>query len=52
MLVLGFMLPAFANDLQLTIGQCGSLVTWTMLGSVAGGLAFGALSDRLAQSEF
>ncbi|MBS0344308.1 MAG: MFS transporter, partial [Proteobacteria bacterium] len=27
-------------------GQAGSLVTWTLVGAVAGGIFFGALSDR------
>jgi MFS family permease len=49
MLILGFMLAAISSDLGLTPTQAGSLVTWTMLGAVAGGLAFGALSDHLGR---
>jgi MFS family permease len=45
LLILGFMLSAIARDLQLTPGQSGSLVTWTLVGAVAGGLLFGMLSD-------
>jgi MFS family permease len=45
LLILGFMLSAIAKDLQLTPGQSGSLVTWTLVGAVAGGLLFGVLSD-------
>ncbi|MFT3719694.1 MFS transporter [Pseudorhodoferax sp.] len=45
LLILGFMLPAISADLQLTPGQAGSLVTWTLVGAVAGGILFGALSD-------
>jgi len=45
LLILGFMLTAIARDLQLTPGQSGSLVTWTLVGAVAGGLLFGMLSD-------
>jgi MFS family permease len=45
LLILGFMLSAIARDLQLTPGQSGSLVTWTLVGAVAGGLLFGVLSD-------
>ncbi|WP_345541418.1 MFS transporter [Variovorax defluvii] len=45
LLILGFMLPAISADLHLTTGQAGSLVTWTLIGAVAGGIFFGALSD-------
>ncbi len=46
LLILGFMLPAITAGLQLTAGQAGALVTWTLIGAVAGGILFGALSDR------
>ncbi len=46
LLILGFMLTAISADLSLTSGQAGSLVTWTLIGAVIGGLIFGALSDR------
>ena len=46
LLILGFMLSAIAADLGLTPAQSGSLVTWTLIGAVAGGIIFGALSDR------
>jgi benzoate transport len=49
MLILGFMLAPISVDLGLTSAQAGSLVTWTMLGAVAGGLLFGYLSDRLGR---
>lgn len=45
LLILGFMLPAIAADLHLSSSQAGSLVTWTLIGAVAGGLIFGVLSD-------
>lgn len=45
LLILGFMLSAISADLQLSPTQAGSLVTWTLVGAVAGGLIFGALSD-------
>ena len=46
LLILGFMLSAISADLNLTPAQSGSLVTWTLIGAVAGGIVFGALSDR------
>ncbi|OOF71398.1 MFS transporter [Rodentibacter caecimuris] len=46
LLILGFMLSAISADLALTPAQSGSLVTWTLIGAVAGGIIFGALSDR------
>jgi MFS family permease len=49
MLILGFMLPAISAALVLTSTQAGSLVTWTMLGAVAGGLIFGPMSDHLGR---
>ena len=46
LLILGFMLSAISTDLNLTPAQSGSLVTWTLIGAVVGGILFGALSDR------
>ncbi|MGC6359388.1 MFS transporter [Bisgaard Taxon 45] len=46
LLILGFMLSAISADLTLTPAQSGSLVTWTLIGAVAGGIIFGALSDK------
>ena len=46
LLILGFILPAIAADLALSTAQSGSLVTWTLVGAVFGGIAFGMLSDR------
>ncbi|MBP0592934.1 MFS transporter [Paraburkholderia sp. LEh10] len=45
LLILGFMLPAIAADLHLSSTQAGSLVTWTLVGAVMGGMIFGVLSD-------
>jgi MFS family permease len=45
LLILGFMLPVITADLHLSSAQAGSLVTWTLIGAVAGGLIFGVLSD-------
>ncbi|AET92328.1 MFS transporter [Burkholderia sp. KK1] len=49
LLILGFMLPAIALELHLTTQQSGALVTWTLIGAVAGGIIFGALSDRFGR---
>ena len=46
LLILGFMLSAISADLGLTPAQSGSLVTWTLIGAVFGGIVFGALSDK------
>ena len=46
LLILGFMLSAISADLNLTPAQSGSLVTWTLVGAVVGGIVFGSLSDR------
>jgi MFS family permease len=39
------MLRAISADLHLTPPQAGSLVTWTLVGAVVGGILFGVLSD-------
>ena len=49
LLILGFMLAAISKDLGLAGAQAGSLVTWTLVGAVAGGILFGALSDRFGR---
>ena len=41
LLILGFMLSLISADLGLTSAQAGSLVTWTLVGGVAGGIGFG-----------
>ena len=45
LLILGFMLRAISAELHLTPPQAGSLITWTLIGAVAGGFLFGMLSD-------
>src|SRR5436853_4562784 len=45
LLTLGCMLRAISAYLHLTPAQAGSLVTWTLVGAVAGGILFGMLSD-------
>ncbi|OJY40848.1 MAG: MFS transporter [Rhizobiales bacterium 64-17] len=45
LLILGFMLSAIAAELHFTPAQSGSLVTWTLIGAVIGGVVFGILSD-------
>ncbi len=49
LLILGFMLAAISTDLGFTSAQAGSLVTWTLVGAVAGGLIFGTLSDHFGR---
>src|SRR6478672_133622 len=45
LLILGFMLRAISAELHLTPAQAGSLITWTLIGAVAGGILFGILAD-------
>ncbi len=45
LLILGFMLRAISTDLHLTPPQAGSLITWTLIGAVVGGILFGMLAD-------
>ncbi|WP_116141161.1 MFS transporter [Trinickia diaoshuihuensis] len=49
LLILGFMLPAIRAALHLSPEQAGALVTWTLVGAVAGGIGFGLLSDRFGR---
>jgi MFS family permease len=49
MLILSFMLATISSDLALTNSQAGSLVTWTLVGAVAGGVIFGTLSDHFGR---
>ena len=49
LLILGFMLAAISADLHLSHAQAGSLVTWTLVGAVCGGVIFGSLSDRFGR---
>ncbi|WP_437608828.1 MFS transporter [Erwinia sp. V71] len=49
LLILGFMLPAISASLLLTPSEAGSLVTWTLIGAVLGGIIFGNLSDRFGR---
>jgi MFS family permease len=49
MLILGFMLAAISADLALTSTQAGSLVTWTLMGAVAGGFIFGTMNDHFGR---
>jgi MFS family permease len=49
LLILGFMLTAISADLALTSTQAGSLVSWTLIGGVAGGVIFGTMSDHFGR---
>lgn len=46
LMILSFMLPAVVAGLHLTGSEAGSLITWTLIGAVIGGLVVGTLSDR------
>jgi MFS family permease len=46
LLILGFILAAISADLGFSGTQAGSLVTWTLVGAVFGGVVFGWLSDK------
>jgi len=46
LLILGFILAAISADLGLSSTQAGSLVTWTLVGAVVGGIVFGWVSDK------
>jgi MFS family permease len=46
LLILGFMLRAISAELHLTPPQAGSLITWTLVGAVVGGIGFGMLADK------
>jgi MFS family permease len=49
LLILGFMLKAISAELGLSQAQAGSLVTWTLVGAVAGGILFGILADHVGR---
>jgi MFS family permease len=49
LLIVSFMLTAISTDLGLTSTQAGSLITWTLIGAVAGGLIFGSMSDHFGR---
>lgn len=49
LLILGFILTAISAGLGLTSTQAGSLVTWTLIGAVCGGIFFGVLSDYMGR---
>jgi MFS family permease len=48
-LLIGLYAPAISASLALSTSQAGSLVTWTLIGAVLGGIFFGHLSDRLGR---
>jgi MFS family permease len=49
LLILGFMLAAISAGLALTSTQAGSLVSWTLIGGVVGGVIFGTMSDHFGR---
>lgn len=49
LLILGFILSAISADFNLNPSQAGSLMSFTLLGSVIGGIFFGILSDYVGR---
>lgn len=49
LLIVSFMLTAISTDLALTSAEAGSLITWTLMGAVVGGLIFGTMSDHFGR---
>jgi len=49
LLILGFLLGPIAAQLRLGPAQVGSLLTFTLVGAVIGGVAFGTLSDHFGR---
>jgi len=49
LLIVSFILPAISAALALTSAQAGSLVSWTLLGAVVGGIVFGTMSDHFGR---
>ena len=49
MLILSFMMTPISAELRLSNAQAGSLVTWTLIGALIGGVIFGHLSDRFGR---
>lgn len=49
LLILGFILSAISVSLGLTTTEAGSIVTWTLVGAVVGGIFFGILSDYVGR---
>ncbi|MGN6463289.1 MAG: MFS transporter [Pseudolabrys sp.] len=49
LMILSFMLPAVVAGLHLTGSEAGSLITWTLIGAVVGGLIVGTLSDKFGR---
>lgn len=49
LLILGFILTAVSAGLGLTTTEAGSIVTWTLIGAVIGGIGFGILSDYVGR---
>lgn len=49
LMILSFMLPAVVAGLHLSGSEAGSLITWTLIGAVIGGLIVGTLSDKFGR---
>ena len=46
LLMIGFLIPSITVALAVTPGEAGALVSWALLGTVAGGITFGVISDK------
>jgi MFS family permease len=49
LLILGFLLGPIAEQMHLVPAQVASLLTFTLVGAVIGGILFGTLSDRVGR---
>ncbi|MGG4610286.1 MFS transporter [Providencia sp. Me31A] len=46
LLMIGFLISAITVALSVTPTEAGALVSWSLLGTVAGGVSFGIISDK------
>lgn len=46
LLMIGFLISFITVSLSVTPGEAGALVSWSLLGTVVGGITFGIISDK------